>query len=171
MFPGYYPWLGISPLVKDDVHIMRMTSVFFSCSARKNSLLPSCRVWPLLVIRWWLLNLPTTETRVWSGLVKNIPGLGNRNFWTINSMTGRLGFMMPRFATTFEPIADSQGSEKKIDKLNRSSMIIHGHPLLLMEEIRLTSWYGKCPNIYIHGFYTFQVVSRISSINSIIILE
>ena len=39
-------------------------------------------------------------------------------------MTGRLGFMIVRFAATFEPFADSKGSEKKIEKTNRSSMII-----------------------------------------------
>ena len=41
---------------------------------------------------------------------------------------------------------------------------------LLMEEIRLSGWYGSFSH-YLQGFYTSQVVSRISSINSVSMLS
>ena len=45
---------------------------------------------------------------------------------------------------------------------------MEGIPLLI-EEIRLTSWYGESLIIY-DGFYRSQVVSRISAINSMVLV-
>ena len=54
---------------------------------------------------------------------------------------------------------------------NKKTICFFEGRLLLMEKIRLPSWYGKYLQDCMYMFYTSQMVSRISSISSMFVIS
>ena len=114
-------------------------------------LLPMCfrHVWSMVQVHWRLKLSAGTVT--WS-----------RNKWSFH-----LGWL-PRSPMT----SIFEGQSFKTRPFTPSKTLVIwvilkvDQNILLMEDIRPTSWYGESTIAY-KGFYLFQVVNRISSINSI----